>query len=747
MVFRSILLFFTLMAILTHRSHCLFDWWEGQPCDSIPFPFGIHGRALPGFELSCDSGEAYLLPRNNQSYLIRAIWENTLIIAIGSIYDRCYNNNGSEIIKDYSGLLNLEGTPFTFSSSENILAVVGCDGLMKIKNIAATIDEGQSGCVTFCTSSTNDYHNGLMGLGGCHAALPSHGMKRFGLEFTHLTSSTSGQRFGRLSNCSIAFITDKSELSGSYFDFPSVDVSYLFSKDKSYYPYIRPLTLQWTIGNHSCKESNCTNNSNCYDSYADPDLYNIAGYYCNCSQGFQGNPYIVGGCTDIDECRDPKMNPCVGHCINEIGNVSCACPRGMVGDGKKGGTGCRRVFPFDLTLGLGLGSIFILTAAIFWWYMSFQKRKLIEMRAKFFRQNGGNLLKERYDSKGIDSTRKIFTTEQLQKATDNYNENRVLGHGGFGTVYKGILRDKTMVAIKKSKLSDPSQVESFVNEITNLSQINHKNIVKLLGCCLETEVPLLVYEFVPNGTLFNLISGPIPLSWKDRLQIATDVAGALAYLHSAASPPIIHRDIKSSNILLDKKYTAKISDFGASRSVPFDQTHVTTVVQGTFGYLDPEYFATHQLTDKSDVYSFGVVLAELWLREKPISYERPVEIQGLAAYFSKLTSSGSLMQVMDPCIVEEAGVERIEAVGRLTDKCLCLKGEERPTMREVATELESILRAIEPDLMNPNSDALGPLLSGPKMVGKSSHSTVKEEEVTRQYSLETSMLPSMELPR
>ncbi|KAJ1692240.1 hypothetical protein LUZ63_008938 [Rhynchospora breviuscula] len=743
MVFRSILLFFVLIEILTHRSHCLerFGWREGQPCDSIPFPFGIHGRALPGFELSCDSGEAYLLPGNHQSYLIRAIRQNTLIIATGSIYDRCYNNNGSEIIKDYSGLLNLEGTPFTFSSSENILVVVGCDGLMKIKNIAATIDEPIEdqvrGCAAFCTSPT-DYLKGRMGLGCCHSALPSPGMKRFGLEYTHLTS---GQR----SNCSTAFITDMSELGeGSCFNFPNVDMSSLLSKHKTYYPYIRPFTLQWTIGNHSCKESNCTNNSNCYDSYSDPDLYNISGYHCNCSQGFQGNPYIVGGCTDIDQCQYPEMNPCVGRCINEIGNVSCACPRGMVGDGKKDGTGCRRVFPLALTLGLGLGSIFILTTTTFWWYMSFQKRKLIKMRAKFFRQNGGYLLKQRYDLKGIDSTRNIFTAEQLQKATDNYNENRVLGRGGFGTVYEGILEDKTMVAIKKSKLSDPSQVESFVNEITILSQINHKNIVKLLGCCLETEVPLLVYEFVPNGTLFNLITGPIPLSWKDRLQIATDVAGALAYLHSAASPSIIHRDIKSSNILLDKKYTAKVSDFGASRPVPFEQTHVTTVVQGTFGYLDPEYFTTHKLTDKSDIYSFGVVLAELWLREKPISYERPVEIQGLAAYFSRLASSGNLMQVMDPYIVEEAGVEHIEAVGRLTHKCLCLKREERPTMREVATELERILRTIEPDLTNTNSDALIPLI-----VGQSSHSssTVKEEEVTRQYSPETSMLSSMELPR
>jgi serine/threonine protein kinase len=232
-------------------------------------------------------------------------------------------------------------------------------------------------------------------------------------------------------------------------------------------------------------------------------------------------------------------------------------------------------------------------------------------------QNGGLLLKQQMFSER--SQLHIFTSNELDKATNNFSDDNIVGRGGFGTVYKGILSNQVVVAIKKAQRVDQTQMEQLVNELIILSQANHKNVVQILGCCLETEVSLLV-----------------PMSWEKRLNIAVETASALAYLHLAANIPIIHRDIKSSNILLDKNFTAKVSDFGASRPIQYNQTHVTTLVQGTIGYMDPEYFQTSQLTKKSDVYSFGVVLIELLTRKKPIMDGVMEDVRSLPLQFSML---------------------------------------------------------------------------------------------------------------
>ncbi|KAL1819111.1 hypothetical protein ACET3Z_013980 [Daucus carota] len=298
--------------------------------------------------------------------------------------------------------------------------------------------------------------------------------------------------------------------------------------------------------------------------------------------------------------------------------------------------------------------------------------------------------------------------EELKKATNNYASDRILGQGGYGVVYKGILSDERVVAIKKSKILDKTQVEQFINEVKILTQVKHKNVVKLLGCCLESEVPMLVYEFVPNGTLFhhvhNVDGAGSWLSLENRLRIAAESSGALAYLHSAVSIPIIHRDVKLANILLDDNHVAKIADFGASRLIPMDQTEVTTLVQGTLGYLDPEYFYTGQLTEKSDVYSFGVVFAELLTGRQPICMANPQEERNLATYFVTSLKENRLFQIIEPRLLKEGTLDQLQKAAKLVKRCLNLSGEERPTMKEVTMEIEGLRKLAKHPWANQHGD-------------------------------------------
>ncbi|CAN6721485.1 unnamed protein product [Malus baccata var. baccata] len=450
------------------------------------------------------------------------------------------------------------------------------------------------------------------------------------------------------------------------------------------------------VGNETCsnvvnkKNYTCKGNAACYD------VENGSGYRCKCNDGYQGNPYL-NGCHDIDECKVPELNTCKQKCINTEGNHTCSCHKGYHGDGRKDGEGCTPdpTFVVQIVVGIGIGLVSLLMC-ISWLYLGYKRWMLMKIKEKFFKRNGGIMLQQQLSERQGSSheTVKIFTTGELEKATKNYHETRIIGKGGFGTVYKGILADGRVVAIKKSKMVDQGQIEQFINEVVVLSQINHRNVVKLLGCCFETKVPLLVCEFVNHGTLFEYIhnttnSFKFHAPWEIRLRIATETAGVLSYLHSAASVPIIHRDVKSTNILLDENLTAKVSDFGASRLVPLDKAQLSTMVQGTLGYLDPEYLQTSQLTEKSDVYSFGVVLAELL---KALSFDKPEEERNLAMYFLSALKDDRLLQVLDDCIVTEANIEQLKEVSNLAKRCLRIKGEERPTMKEVAMVLEGLRR-------------------------------------------------------
>ncbi|GMN40437.1 hypothetical protein TIFTF001_009668 [Ficus carica] len=227
-------------------------------------------------------------------------------------------------------------------------------------------------------------------------------------------------------------------------------------------------------------------------------------------------------------------------------------------------------------------------------------------KKKFFGRNGGQLLEQQFDSGEADvEETKLFESEELEKATDSFKSDRVLGQRGQDTVYKGMLRDGNIVAIKKSKIVDESKVEEFINEVVNLSKVNHRNMVKLLGCCLQTEDPLLVYEYVPNGTLYQYIydeQEEFPLTWEIRLRIATEVAGALMHLHSSATLSTYRRDITSKNILLDGKYRAKLADIGTSRSVAIDdQRDLTIAEQGIFDLADTGTSKSVAVDDETDL--------------------------------------------------------------------------------------------------------------------------------------------------
>ncbi|GJN41325.1 hypothetical protein PR202_gn00681 [Eleusine coracana subsp. coracana] len=303
-------------------------------------------------------------------------------------------------------------------------------------------------------------------------------------------------------------------------------------------------------------------------------------------------------------------------------------------------------------------------------YLIHQKRSLAAVKQRYFRQHGGLLLFEEMRSKqGLSFT--LFTKEELQEATDKFDERNE---------------------------------KEFGKEMLILSQINHKNVVRIYGCCLEVEVPMLVYEFIPNGTLYQLIHGRphgSRISFTTRLKIAHETAEALAYLHSWASPPIIHGDVKSPNILVDEDYTAKVADFGASTLAPTDEAQFVTFVQGTYGYLDPEYMQT-----------------------------------------SKLTTRNRLDEILDEQIRGEHSVELIEQVAELAKECLEMASDKRPSMREVAEELDRIRKLLRhPWGQQTSDDERKALLSG-------SPSTCPEVELSNGFvSLTDSAYLGIQSPR
>lgn len=282
---------------------------------------------------------------------------------------------------------------------------------------------------------------------------------------------------------------------------------------------------------------------------------------------------------------------------------------------------------------------------------------------------------------------------QIAKATHSFSASFKIGEGGFGTVYKGQLPGGQWIAIKRAKKEHFDSPE-FSSEVEILSKIDHRNLVKLLGYVDKGNERLIVTEYVSNGTLREHLDGQGDkiLDFNQRLEIAIDVAHGLTYLHLYAEKQIIHRDVKSSNILLTESFRAKVADFGFARVGPVDsdRTHISTKVKGTVGYLDPEYMKTYQLTPKSDVYSFGILLLEILTGRRPVEPKRPIEERVTIRWAIYKYNEDDILGIMDPLLNESVDVEILKKMFRVAFQCAAPVRGDRPDMKTVGEQLWAI---------------------------------------------------------
>ncbi|XP_060965708.1 wall-associated receptor kinase-like 1 [Cannabis sativa] len=691
---------------------------------TIPYPFGMGSSSKcyidKSFQISCENGITPFLNISSTSRL--QVLNFSLFDDDGdqgqwvrvtspiSFFDNCSNKETN------ANPPNLSGTPFYYSSGNKFVAV-SCGVLAKL--------ETNTGDNTFfgCTSSSN------------------------GSTCTNSLSSSSSNIDIKMINCSNNEVDCCTTLFSSNSATTTINISmdnnndlsmaagtckYAFLVDNNYTGKyyndnnnIVPVRISWRL-NHSLFDifkqdimpTKSSNTFYCKDSTSD------LPFICHCNKGYRGNPYIVDGCKDIDECKEtPKRcSPPKGRCVNTVGGFICK-------DSNK--LGRTKAKFFFIGIGSGLGAIAQVFGA---WRLMRHVRKIQDIKGKsrFFKRNGGlswedqinstdnnNLsLVEDYDEEqqnnssednivdpnnleegneeknSSDVDNKLFELEELEKATNRFSV-RIFGQGNQGSVYKGMLEDGRIVGVKKFILIDEAKVAEFINEVVILSRINHRNIVKLFGCCLENDVPLLVYEFISNGTLSEYIherKAGFSFSWNMRLQIAIDVATALSYLHAIPSFKNFHWDVNSTNILLHENLRAKLATFGTTRTISLD---IKNHLHDTSVYLDPEYFESRQFTDKSDVYSFGVVLAELLTGRKAISTKGQLEDEEriLAVYFvkmMKIKNENSVFEIIESEVVKTAQKRDILSVAELARKCLRASGNDRPTMREVKNELQKL---------------------------------------------------------
>uniref|UniRef100_A0A453AH95 Protein kinase domain-containing protein n=5 Tax=Aegilops tauschii subsp. strangulata TaxID=200361 RepID=A0A453AH95_AEGTS len=658
----------------------------------IPYPFGIGpGCSLSGrFALTCNETTSPPTLLRRDIKVANITLETAQMVVYTHLTYSCdlpsSKNTSKPTSTRVSAVLRVRN-PFLLSASANVFTAIGCRSTARLRS--RSVSDYLTGCITTClrVNDTGDDGTPCNGHGCCETSLISR------LNQVNVSWSTRALGTNPVpeSPCQYAFVSTK-----GWYHFKKTDLigNMRFINRLGHGPVV-PVVLDWAIRDGTCPSAPEGDNSEnvpyaCVSaqSYCVNASNGARGYFCRCSKGYSGNPYIKNGCTNINECelrRSPNstiyknMYPCHGgRCHDREGEYECKCNFGRRGDGKSH-KGCELVVSTTAAAVIGtIGVIALLAVLLIFLHMENEKRKLRDC----FNKNGGQLLK----SLKVE----IFTKEKLDHITNNYR--CIIGQGAFGKVYKGATgaRDNVRVAVKCSiPINEDWKKESFANEITIQSNISHRNLVQLLGCCLETEVPMLVYEYVPRGSLHDVLHGdnkePLPL--ETRLDIAIYSAVALVYMHSEASQTsiILHGDVKSGNILLDDGFTPKVSDFGTSRLMSIDKDHTNWVV-GDSSYIDPVYMKTGLLTEKSDVYSFGIVLLELVTRKKA----RYDGNHSLPLDYVKASMGGAVREMFDPEVASHGkqNEECLEEVGNIAVQCLKEDVNDRPTMNEVAEKLK-----------------------------------------------------------
>uniref|UniRef100_A0A6N2KRJ2 non-specific serine/threonine protein kinase n=1 Tax=Salix viminalis TaxID=40686 RepID=A0A6N2KRJ2_SALVM len=286
-----------------------------------------------------------------------------------------------------------------------------------------------------------------------------------------------------------------------------------------------------------------------------------------------------------------------------------------------------------------------------------------------------------------------YSLKELEIATRGFAEENVIGEGGYGVVYRGVLQDGSVVAVK-NLLNNKGQAEKeFKVEVEVIGKVRHKNLVRLIGYCAEGASRMLVYEYVDNGNLEQWLHGDVgpvsPLTWDIRMNIAIGTAKGLAYLHEGLEPKVVHRDVKSSNILLGRKWNPKVSDFGLAKLLGSEASYVTTRVMGTFGYVSPDYASTGMLNEGSDVYSFGVLLMELITGRSPVDYSRPAGETNLVDWFKGMVASHRGEDLVDPLIEVPPAPRALKRTLLICLRCIDLDARKRPKMGQVVHMLEA----------------------------------------------------------